>query len=42
MKNLMCLFVLLDIRHKLQTIDLELQKMGKEQIPFCNGLHKDR
>ncbi|MAO72319.1 MAG: YihA family ribosome biogenesis GTP-binding protein [Flavobacteriales bacterium] len=34
-KNLMCLFVLLDIRHKPQTIDLEfMQKMGKEQIPF--------
>jgi len=34
-KNLMCLFVLLDIRHKAQTIDLEfMQKMGKEGIPF--------
>ena len=34
-KNLMCLFVLLDIRHKAQTIDLEfMQKMGEEGIPF--------
>ena len=34
-KNLICLFVLLDIRHKAQTIDLEfMQKMGNEGIPF--------
>lgn len=33
--NLICLFVLLDIRHKAQSIDLEfMQKMGKEGIPF--------
>jgi GTP-binding protein len=34
-KNLICLFVLLDIRHKPQSIDLEfMQKMGQEGIPF--------
>ena len=34
-KNLICLFVLLDIRHKPQSIDLEfMQRMGKEEIPF--------
>jgi len=34
-KNLICLFVLLDIRHKPQPIDLEfMQKMGQEEIPF--------
>lgn len=34
-KNLICLFVLLDIRHKAQSIDLEfMNKMGKEGIPF--------
>ena len=34
-KNLICLFVLLDIRHKAQSIDLEfMQKMGEEGIPF--------
>ena len=34
-KNLICLFVLLDIRHKAQSIDLEfMKKMGKEGIPF--------
>jgi len=33
--NLICLFVLLDIRHKAQNIDLDfMQKMGKEGIPF--------
>ena len=35
-KNLICLFVLLDIRHKAQNIDLDfMQKMGKEGIPFA-------
>ena len=34
-KNLICLFVLLDIRHKPQSIDLEfMQKIGQEGIPF--------
>ena len=34
-KNLICLFILLDIRHKPQSIDLEfMQKMGQEGIPF--------
>ena len=34
--NLICLFVLLDIRHKAQNIDLDfMQKMGKEGIPFA-------
>ncbi len=34
-KNLICLFVLLDIRHNPQSIDLEfMQKMGQEGIPF--------
>ena len=34
--NLICLFVLLDIRHKAQNIDLDfMQKMGKEEIPFA-------
>ena len=34
-KNLICLFVLLDIRHKPQSIDLEFMKrMGQENIPF--------
>ena len=34
-KNLICLFVLLDIRHKPQSIDLEfMQRMGQEEIPF--------
>ena len=34
-KNLICLFVLLDIRHKAQKIDIEfMQKMGEEGIPF--------
>ena len=33
--NLMCLFVLLDCRHKPQKIDLEfMQWLGKKQIPF--------
>ena len=33
--NLICLFVLLDIRHKAQNIDLDfMQKMGKEGIPY--------
>jgi len=33
--NLICLFVLIDIRHKAQNIDLDfMQKMGKEGIPF--------
>jgi len=34
-KNLICLFVLLDIRHQPQSIDLKfMQKMGQEGIPF--------
>ena len=34
--NLICLFVLLDIRHKAQNIDLDfMRKMGKEGIPFA-------
>ena len=34
-KNLICLFILLDIRHKAQSIDLDfMQKMGNEGIPF--------
>ena len=34
-KNLICLFVLIDIRHKAQSIDLEfMQKMGNEGVPF--------
>ena len=34
-KNLICLFVLLDIRHKPQPIDLEfMKKMEQERIPF--------
>ena len=34
-KNLICLFVLLDIRHNPQSIDLEFMgKMGQEKIPF--------
>ena len=34
-KNLICLFVLLDIRHNPQSIDLEfMEKMGQEGIPF--------
>ena len=33
--NLMCLFLLLDCRHKPQKIDLEfMQWLGKKQIPF--------
>tara|TARA_B100000683_G_C12291988_1_gene474393 strand:- start:11 stop:625 length:615 start_codon:yes stop_codon:yes gene_type:complete len=35
-KNLICLFVLIDIRHKAQSIDLEfMQKMGNEGVPFA-------
>ena len=34
-KNLICLFVLLDIRHNPQSIDLEfMEKMGQKKIPF--------
>ena len=34
-KNLICLFVLLDIRHNPQSIDLDFMgKMGQEKIPF--------
>ena len=34
-KNLICLFVLIDIRHKAQSIDLEfMQKMGNKGVPF--------
>ena len=34
-ENLMCLFVLLDCRHKSQKIDLEFMKwLGEKQIPF--------
>ena len=34
-KNLICLFVLLDIRHNPQSIDLEfMEKMGQAKIPF--------
>ena len=34
-KNLICLFVLLDIRHKPQLIDLEfMKKMEQDRIPF--------
>ena len=34
-KNLICLFVLLDIRHNPQSIDLEFMgKMGQEKTPF--------
>ena len=34
-KNLMCLFVLLDCRHKCQKIDLEFMHwLGEKQIPF--------
>ena len=34
-KNLICLFVLLDIRHKPQPIDLEfMKKMGQDRVPF--------
>ena len=34
-KNLICLFVLLDIRHKPQPIDLEfMKKMAQDRIPF--------
>ena len=34
-ENLMCLFVLLDCRHKPQQIDLDFMKwLGKKQIPF--------
>jgi GTP-binding protein len=34
-KNLICLFVLLDIRHNAQKIDIEfMQQMGEEGIPF--------
>ena len=34
-KKLMCLFVLLDCRHKCQKIDLEfMQWLGEKQIPF--------
>lgn len=34
-KNLICLFILLDIRHKAQSIDLDfMQKMGNEGVPF--------
>ena len=33
--NLICLFVLLDIRHNPQSIDLEfMEKMGQEKTPF--------
>ena len=39
--NLMCLFVLLDCRHKPQKIDLEfMQWLGKKQIPFVIILTK--
>ena len=34
-KNLICLFILLDIRHKPQLIDLEfMKKMEQDRIPF--------
>jgi GTP-binding protein len=34
-KNLICIFVLLDIRHNAQKIDIEFMKqMGEEEIPF--------
>jgi|TARA_B100001142_G_scaffold325550_1_gene379363 GTP-binding protein len=34
-KNLMCLFVLIDCRHKAQKIDLEfMQWLGEKEIPF--------
>ena len=34
-KNLICLFVLIDIRHKAQFIDQEFMiKIGKQGIPF--------
>ena len=34
-KNLICLFVLLDIRHNTQKIDIEfMRQMGEEEIPF--------
>ena len=40
-KNLMCLFVLLDCRHKCQKIDLEfMQWLGEKQIPFVMAFTK--
>ena len=34
-KNLICLFVLIDIRHKPQSIDQEfMRKIGEQGIPF--------
>ena len=34
-KNLICLFVLIDIRHKAQSIDQEfMRKIGEQGIPF--------
>lgn len=35
-QNLMCVFVLIDIRHDLQQVDAEfLEWLGERQIPFC-------
>ena len=40
-ENLMCLFVLLDCRHKCQKIDLEfMQWLGEKQIPFVMAFTK--
>ena len=40
-KNLICLFVLLDCRHKCQKIDLEfMQWLGEKQIPFVMAFTK--
>lgn len=34
-KNLQCLFILIDIRHESQKIDLEfMERMGENQVPF--------
>jgi GTP-binding protein len=35
-EQLVCAFVLIDIRHEAQTIDIEFMSyMGESEIPFC-------
>ena len=42
-ENLVCLFVLLDSRHKPQQSDLSFMEfLGHQPDPLCQGLHKER
>jgi GTP-binding protein len=39
-EQLVCAFVLIDIRHEAQTIDIEFMSYGRKEILFCIVLPK--